>query len=212
MSTEKRDFSKAAATWDEEPRRVKLAADVAKAIKDEIRLTPAMDVLDFGCGTGLLSLSLQPFVRSVTGVDSAQGMIDVLKAKAEAGGLKNVKAVRADLDKGDVLRGSYGLVTSSMTLHHIRDVGQLLGKLYGVTAPGGYLAIADLDPDGGRFHENSAGVFHDGFDRSEMRKTFADAGFTDIRDRTAAATAKPAPGGGTMEFSIFLMTGRKIES
>ena len=34
-----------------------------------------MDALDFGCGTGLVTLKLQPFIHSITGVDGSQGMI-----------------------------------------------------------------------------------------------------------------------------------------
>ena len=52
--TEKRNFDTAASTWDEEPRRVKLAGNVAAAIIDTIQPNRTMDVLDFGCGTGLI--------------------------------------------------------------------------------------------------------------------------------------------------------------
>lgn len=53
MTGQKRDFDNAAATWDENPARVKLAHDVARAIRHTMQLTPDMDVLDFGGGTGL---------------------------------------------------------------------------------------------------------------------------------------------------------------
>ncbi len=67
MTIEKRDFDKAAPTWDQEPQRVKLASDVARAIAETAHPDRGMDVLDFGCGTGLLTLQLQPLVRSITG-------------------------------------------------------------------------------------------------------------------------------------------------
>ena len=91
MNTEKRDFDKEAAAWDEVPARVRLANDIVAAISDEIALTSNMDVLDFGCGTGLLTLRLQPVVRSITGVDSSQGMINVLNAKIDKQKLPNVR-------------------------------------------------------------------------------------------------------------------------
>ncbi|WP_048198665.1 class I SAM-dependent methyltransferase [Methanocella arvoryzae] len=209
MRTEKRDFNKAAAKWDEEPRRVKLAGDVARAISEEVRLTPDMDVLDFGCGTGLLSLNLLPSVRSVTGVDSAQGMLSVLNSKIEALDLSNVRTMHIDIDKGDRLEGSYNLVTSSMTLHHVKDIKPLLDRFYRILVPAGYLCIADLDLDGGRFHEDSTGVFHNGFDRKELRQLLVDAGFEDVRDRTAASMTKQVAGGEKGEFTIFLVVGRK---
>jgi hypothetical protein len=51
-------------------------------------------------------------------------------------------------------------------------------------------------------------VFHDGFDREELRRMFIMAGFGDVRDRTAAMVVKPVPVG-TRAFTIFLMTGKK---
>jgi ubiquinone/menaquinone biosynthesis C-methylase UbiE len=211
VSDVKRDFNKEAASWDKEPRRLKMANDIANAISDEIKLTPTMDVLDFGCGTGLLSLNLSPFVRSVTGVDNSHGMLDAFKAKIENQGLTNVKAEYLDLDKGDELVGSYHLIVSSMTLHHIREIGPLLERFHGVTTPGGHLCIADLDPDDGLFHDSNEGVFHSGFDRAAMSRAFIKAGFSAIRSRTAAEIIKPTPLGGTRSFTVFLVAGRKID-
>ena len=208
MNNERRDFDKEAVSWDE-PGRVKLANDIAQAIIDEITLAPTMDVLDFGCGTGLLTLKLQPLVHSITGVDSSQGMLDVLNAKIKNQDLTDVTTQHRDLDKGDALEGSYHLIVSSMTLHHIREIRPLLDKFSMATAPDGYLCIADLDPDGGRFHGNNDGVFHFGFDRAMIRRAFIEAGFDDVRDKTAAQIMKPVPDEGSQQFSIFLMTGRK---
>ncbi len=211
MEIVKRDFDKAAATWDEEPRRLKLASDVADSITENIKLSPDMDVLDFGCGTGLLTLKLQPFVRSVTGVDSSQGMLDVLKSKAERLGAANVIALLRDLDKDDVLDGGYHLVTSCMTLHHVKDTDGLIKALYKITLPDGYIAIADLDLDDGRFHDDSTGVFHNGFDRTMLQQIFIESGFVEVNCRTASSIIKPTSDGGTREFTIFLMTGRRSD-
>ena len=208
MKNEKRDFDTAAVSWDE-PRRMRMAGDIAGALREEINLDSAMDVLDFGCGTGLLTLSLQPFVASITGVDGSRGMLDMLDSKIRDRKLSNVRTLQLDPDKGDRLEGRFDLVTSSMALHHVRDIPALLGQFYRITTPGGYLCIADLDPEGGLFHaDNHTGVFHDGFDRIEFRNMFIGAGYTDVRDRTATTVLKPVPGGAS-EFSIFLMAGRK---
>jgi hypothetical protein len=42
-----------------------------------------------------------------------------------------------------------------------------------------------------------------------LRKDYLEAGFDNLRDRTAAEVMKPAPDGGTRSFTVFLMTGRK---
>jgi len=103
LEVNKRDFDKEAAAWNIPP-RVKLAEDVADAIMQHMLLKSDMDILDFGCGTGLLSLALRSRVRSVTGVDSSQGMLDVFNEKVTRGGVSNVKTFRLDLEKGNRCR------------------------------------------------------------------------------------------------------------
>ncbi len=209
MTSEKRNFDNAAATWDENPGRVKINRDIGDAILRQKILTPDMDVLDFGCGTGLLTVRLQPFVRSVTGVDSSPGMLNVLNDKIAKLRLHNVKTMLVDMEKGQKLTGSYQLVLCSLTLHHIPEIKPVLAQFYHVIAPKGYLCIADLDRDDGQFHEDKTGVFHSGFDRAVMRQYFAEAGFENITEETAAGVTKPSFNQGIREFTIFLMTGRK---
>ncbi|MCK9630935.1 MAG: class I SAM-dependent methyltransferase [Methanoregula sp.] len=209
VNGEKRNFDTAAATWDDKTRRLKLANDVSRAICETIGLSPEMDVLDFGCGTGLLTLQIQPLVRSITGIDSSQGMLTVLEEKIRTQGLTNVTVRNIDLEQGMVPEGHYNLVVSSMTLHHIRDVRRVLEILAQVLKPSGALAIADLDSDNGKFHDTPEGVFHNGFDRCTMKKYFEAAGFTQIRNRTAAIVDKESPSGEVRPFTVFLMTGRK---
>jgi Methylase involved in ubiquinone/menaquinone biosynthesis len=209
IKDEKRDFDSEAATWDIEPGRVKLATDITGAIRKDVALTSAMDALDFGCGTGLVTLQLQPFVHSITGVDSSQGMIDILKQKIEKKNLTNVKTQFFDMEKGDVLEGRYHLIVSSMTFHHIKEIKALLDQFYHVALPSGYLCIADLDPEAGLFHSDNRGISHFGFDRDRMRQLFIEAGFDNVRHRTAATVMKPIHDGKMVEFTVFLMTGRK---
>ncbi|MDK9706121.1 MAG: class I SAM-dependent methyltransferase [Desulforhopalus sp.] len=209
MTTDKKDFDAAASTWDENPARVKLAGEVAEAIIRRVSPNRAMNAADFGCGTGLLSLKLQPLVASITGIDSSPGMLEILRAKVDIGKLTNVRTQLVDVEKGEVLAGSYDLITSCMTLHHIADPKALLGHLSSALAPGGILAVADLDPDGGLFHDDNTGVHHFGFDRGMVRAMFAGAGLLDIEDGTATELVKPAAGGTKRNFSVFLVSGRK---
>lgn len=209
MPDEKRDFNKEASTWDEDPGRVKVANDIADTLLQEMKLTPEMDVLDFGCGTGLVTLRLSPLVRSITGVDSSRGMLDILNAKIEQGNINNVRTRYLELDRGDVLEGRYDLVVSSMTLHHVKVIGPLLDRLSRIVAPGGCLCIADLDLDDGQFHSDNTGVFHYGFDREMLHKAFTEAGLEDIRVRTAAQVVKPTQAGASQAFTVFLMIGCK---
>jgi ubiquinone/menaquinone biosynthesis C-methylase UbiE len=207
MPDAKRDFDKDAATWDDKPERIRLVKDIAQKMAEEIKLTQSMDVLDFGCGTGLLTMQLQPFVHSITGVDSSQGMLDVLNAKIKDQKLTNVRTHYLDIDKGGVLDCSYNLITSSMTFHHIKKIRPVLDQFYNILLPGGFLCIADLDVDDGQFHENNDGVAHAGFDRASLSNIFNEAGYRNIKCQTAARVTKPVQSGGNREFTIFLITG-----
>ncbi len=202
-------FDNRAAAWDDKPRRAKLAADVARAICNTVKVTPEMDVLDFGCGTGLLTLRFQPLVRSVTGIDSSNGMLAVLEEKIQKEHLTNVVARCIDVEKGEIPDGRYDLIVSSMTFHHIREVRPVLAILSSLLKPGGTLAIADLDSDNGKFHDTPEGVFHNGFDRCIMKKHFESTGFVHIRNRTAALVEKESASGELRAFTVFLVTGIK---
>jgi len=205
---ERKDFDKEAAAWDENPVRTKLANDVADALIAATQPTREMDVLDFGCGTGLLTLRLQPLVNVITGADSSQGMLAVLDAKVRKQGLANVRTRIVDFEHGGKIAGVFHLVVSSMTLHHVPDTGTLLRRLYDLLLPGGRLCIADLDLEDGSFHADNTGVFHYGFDRLHLKGIFQAAGFSEIRDTTAARIVRTGEKG-NREFPVFLITGRK---
>lgn len=207
MSTQGRDFDREAATWDEHPARVKLAEDVAFAITQQVTLRPDMGVLDFGCGTGLLTLRVASLVKSITGIDSSQGMLDVLKAKADRQGRTNVDT--RHLSPGDSLPGSYDVVVSSMVFHHVEDIDALLAQLFQTLRTPGYLCVADLDSDQGEFHDNTVGVFHFGFERAALHHAFVQTGFSRVKDVTATEVMKPTRRGDLRKFGVFLMIGEK---
>jgi ubiquinone/menaquinone biosynthesis C-methylase UbiE len=208
MNVNNKDFDKEAANWDETPGRVKLAHDIAQAMMDTGIIKNDINVLDFGCGTGLLTLQLQPSVRSITGVDSSAGMLEILQQKIESQKLTNVKTQLLNIEEGDRLEGAYDLIVSSMTLHHINDIKELFKHFKLVTNTNGYLCLADLDPDEGQFHQDNEGVFHFGFDRRSLRKILEEAGFNVVEIKTATEMIKAVPGS-TRSFSIFLIAAHK---
>lgn len=187
---ERKDFDVVSATWDEEPRRVQLAADIAAAIKETVPLSAAWDGMDYGCGTGLLTLNLASGLGSIVGMDSSQGMVDRLNAKCSAAGIQNTHAVRCDLEQGEMPAGPFHLVTSAMTLHHIPEILPLLVSLRGLLHPGGWIALADLETEDGSFHDDQTGVFHRGFSREELEEFLTQAGFGSISVRSVATVRK----------------------
>lgn len=209
MSVEHRNFDQDAENWDERPQRVQLVRDIADAILHQIPETTTLDVLDFGCGTGLLTLQLQPLVHSITGVDSSSGMLNVLNKKITNLKLANARTMQCNIEKGDALPGKYDLIVSSMTFHHIQEIEPLLAQFYAVLAAGGRLCVADLDREDGRFHDDNTGVFHFGFDRPHLQQLLHQAGFSQVKMQTATQIVKPDVQQNPTNFSIFLITGLK---
>lgn len=209
MSQEKRNFDEEALTWDEEPRRVQLAKDLSRAIREAVPLSTSTRMMDFGCGTGLVTLPLSVEVGQVTGVDSSRGMLDVLDGKARKLHIGNVLTRQIDVERGERLEGTFDLIVSTMTFHHVQDTARLLGQLAAALAPDGFLCIADLDTEEGDFHENNTGVHHFGFDRGVLTAMIENAGFAEVQAKTAAEIRKPGANGVTKSFSVFLVTGRR---
>ncbi len=207
--TVKRDFDKEASAWDMQAQRVALARDVAAAMLAAVSPHTGMRVLDFGCGTGLLTLALAPLVGSVVGVDSSPGMLAALEAKIEALPNANVTAQTVDLERGDALPGGMDLIVSSMTLHHVADVPALLTRFRAALVPGGALCVADLETEDGSFHADPAGVYHHGFDREALSQAFQSAGFQDVLTSRAAAVRKPDATGTLRDYGVLLVHGRR---
>ncbi len=199
-------FDRAAATWDAEERRLLLASGVTEAIATRCALPADLDVLDFGCGTGLVSLGLRPLVRSVTGVDTSRGMLDVFERKVREKDLDSVRAVLLPAGAPLSLPDRFHLVVSSMTLHHVADLAPLFAGFHDHLHPGGRVALADLDLEDGTFHEDVTDVVHLGFDRGGIAALLAGAGFVDVEVETATVTRK-----GQRSYPVFLATGRKAD-
>jgi ubiquinone/menaquinone biosynthesis C-methylase UbiE len=204
-------FDHAAATWDEKPARIALAKAVGKAILNAVQLTKSMDVLDYGCGTGLLGLFLLPYVRSVTGADVSTGMLDVLQKKIIEGHLENLKTIRLNLENGPLPVERYDLIISSMTLHHIADTEKVVEAFYNMLHPHGILCISDLDTEPGVFHdpEVADSIHHHGFHRSELEALVGQIGFKDTKTITAHIIRKPLKDGTERNFPIFLLIAKK---
>ena len=207
MNKEKRDFDQEAAQWDDQPRRVKMTEEIFSAIKANAPLNTSMDVMDFGCGTGLVSFLISSSVKSVTGVDSSKGMLEVLNQKISKNHIQNIKTLFNEDFK--TLTGKFDLIVSSMTLHHIENIPSILKKFFGLLKPNGYLCIADLDFEGGKFHTDNTGVFHFGFEKTDLEKDFRDVGFENVISTDAAQVTKPNIDGEMQTFSIFLIAGQK---
>ncbi|HWP06746.1 MAG TPA: class I SAM-dependent methyltransferase [Polyangiaceae bacterium] len=112
------------------------------ALLDELELGVALpfaegrDVLEVGCGTGLILGRLNAVARSAEGVDLSPGMLE----KARARGLRVREASATELPYGDA---SFDLVLSFKVLAHVPDLPLALSEMARVCRPGGRV-LAEL--------------------------------------------------------------------
>lgn len=202
------NFNQAASGWDEHIERRKRSEEIADAILAHASLTAEMDLIEFGAGTGVLGLALRPHVRSVTAADAAQGMLVVVEGKIKEDKLCNMRTLLLKGNAEDAFPACDAIV-SSMTLHHVEDIPNLLGRFFTAMRLGGVLALADLDPEGGLFHPDPEGVFHQGLEHTELQRWIEGAGFEQVVFYPATSMRKIALDGVEREFSIFLVVAHK---
>lgn len=201
------EFDQKAAQWDAKPVRVERAQAVAAGLTAAVPLTPHMTALEYGCGTGLLSFALQPYLGHITLADSSTGMLGVLRDKIAAADIQNMTPVQLDLLIDPVPGERFQLIYTLMTLHHITDTDRILRAFYDLLDTAGYLCVADLDQEDGTFHEDEF-YGHLGFDREELAAQAKQIGFQSVHFTTVFHMIKEV-NGVSKDFPIFLMVAQK---
>lgn len=192
-------FADKAADWDTLPLPRQLSEGIGAAIAARVTLSPAQTVLDFGAGTGLLTERIAPRVAGVIAVDVSAAMLAQLAAKSELQG--RVETLCQNLLDAPLDR-RVDLVVSAMAMHHVEDTARLLTTLHDHLAPGGRIALADLDREPGDFHPPAVeGLFHHGFDRTALADGLRAAGFAEIVIETACTVSREG-----RNYRVFLAT------
>lgn len=200
-------FDSKARQWDSNPVFRERAARIAAAIRDRIPLSRSMTALDYGSGTGLLAFLLKDELSHITLMDSSAGMLAVAAEKMQAQRVGNMTLRQVDLSADPPADETYDLICTVMTLHHIPDTAHILQVFQRLLKPGGWLAVADLDREDGRFHGPEVDVHH-GFERAALAALAESAGFTDIAFTTVFEIEKDRDKD-NRRYPVFLMTARR---
>lgn len=205
------DFSKHASDWDTES-RIARAATIANEIMGSLESKHFGKAMEFGCGTGLITFALKEDITfdSVTLVDSSKGMIEVVEQKIEVSGAEHIDAICGDiLDGGLAVPEALDMVYSSMVLHHIPNVAEVLGRLHGLMKTGAAIRLVDLDEEDGGFHADEVDFEgHDGFSHEMLHDIMQGIGFRDISIRTFFKGTK-VKAGKEIEYSLFILSAVK---
>jgi len=107
-------------------------------------LNPTDRVLDFACGTGLVTLRLAPHVSHVRGIDISPDMVAIAREKVCAQGVPNVEVTNTDLFDPCLEPGSFDAVTAFNVMCYIPDLPRVLARVRALLKPGGlFLSATD---------------------------------------------------------------------
>jgi ubiquinone/menaquinone biosynthesis C-methylase UbiE len=126
------------------------ASRQVELVREQLRsfVVPRGDerALDVGTGAGTLALALAPLVREVVGID----LVPALLERARAAAPENASFVEGDATSLPFELGSFDLVCTRRTLHHILRPERAVAEMTRVTRLGGRIfvddQIAPVDP------------------------------------------------------------------
>ena len=166
--------------------------------------------MEYGCGTGLVSLFMAWWAHHITLLDSSEKMLEVLAEKIATSKVENLTLKQVDLTK-EKISETFDVIYSSMVLHHIKETKEIIQTFYDLLNEDGRLCIVDLNKEDGSFHqhvENYDG--HNGFDQSYLMDVFEECGFVDVQAETFYENDKDHSYEGTaIPYSLFVISGRK---
>ena len=168
-------------------------------------LLPPLDVADFGCGSGILSLEMARFARSVVAIDSSASALAKARARAEAAGeSRRIRFQKDDLHALSLKDASLDLVAISQSLHHVEAPAKVVREAARVLRPGGTVVLIELLPHQQEWVRTRLGHKWLGFAPDEVRGWLKDAGFTQLSlDESVSKN--------TDAFRVFLFTARISE-
>ena len=201
-------FDSLARDWDKNP----IIAARAKAISLELRkiipVTNNLTALEFGAGTGSLSVALNDLFSEITLMDSSSEMVKVTEEKLEEANIQNLFPLLFDLEKEDYSEKTFDFIYNQMTMHHVMDIEKMLSKFYKLLNPEGTIAIADLYKEDGSFHDFDFDGHH-GFEPDNFAKLLEKVGFREISYKQCFEIIKTEGPTAGKPFPVFLMVGKK---
>ena len=140
-------------------------------------------ILDFGCGTGLLTERLARRAEWIVAVDTSAAMIEILSAKLARLGLSNVEAIAgsvesAQRDRPSIFGVPFDLVVCSSVCAFLEDYPGTVAMLVGLLRRGGWFVQWDWE-----LNTEDSEPF--GLTRRQVTNTLVEAGLEQVQVDTA---------------------------
>lgn len=165
-------------------------------------LLPPLEVADFGCGTGVLSVAMARWAKRVVAIDRNREALARARERAAREKVKNVTFLQEDLHRLSLADAHKDLVVLSQSLHHVSDPPSVLKEASRILKPKGKVVILELMPHDEHWVKDRLGHVHLGFDPDRLEAELEASGFGQITRETHARN-------GGSPFRVFLLTGVK---
>ena len=110
-----------------------------KKLDDEIPM--GSNILEAGCGTGQLSITLSRYARQIYGIDLSKGSLIEAKQFINSNDIKSVHLFRMNIFKLFFKENTFDVIISNGVLHHTYNPKLAFSKLVRVLKPGGIIVI-----------------------------------------------------------------------
>ncbi len=131
-------------------------------------LPPGMTVADLGCGTGVATAMLAPFVQRVIAVDREATMLEATARRVAT--LDNVETRQGELENLPLQAEEVDVALCLLVLHHIEDLTHCIESAAHALRPGGRIIIVDMIPHTQEQWRLSMGHKHAGFSEETLRE------------------------------------------
>jgi ArsR family transcriptional regulator len=138
-------------------------------------------IADLGCGTGVVTAALAPWVRQVIGVDASDEMLAAAAARVKD--VSNVELRQGALEALPIASSTIDAATMVLVLPHLPSPVEALTEAARVLKPGGRLLIVDMTPHDREEYRQQMGHVWLGFSEESMRKMLEQAGFAQVNMR-----------------------------
>lgn len=107
-----------------------------------IHITPDDTVLDFGCGTGTITLLIEKNISRIYGVDVSKGMLERAQQNLKKRNIENASFSEITILKEMFQENYFQIVTSFNVLQYVKNRKKLFEQFYNLLKPQGKLIIA----------------------------------------------------------------------